>query len=228
MRKNKMPGVKKEPSEPFGLVLAAVAAVPDDRMPGRGKVNPDLVSPSRNRPNLEKRKFFQDFFHRIIGQGLPGLFCPDRDALPVSGMPADGPVYFSRHGLKLPPNQPEIDLFDFACLELALELGVGREASGHNHNAGCFLVEPVNNPRPFPVANFFDSGKMVEKGVDQSPIRHSRAGMDDEAGWLVDDDDVFIAIENIQSYLFRVKGGRRFFRDLDLDDVPRPKLEAGL
>ena len=44
---------------------------------------------------------------------------------------------------------------------------------------------------------------MIEQGIDQSPIGIAGCRMDDHAAGLIDDDDVFIFIDDIQGDILR-------------------------
>ena len=59
-----------------------------------------------------------------------------------------------------------------------------------------------------------DAAKAMQQRRDQRAGVCARAGMDDHSGWLIDDGDVFVFVENIQRNIFRFDarraGGRNF------------------
>ena len=123
--------MEEEPGESFGKLLPAVNGVPDDRVAGRGEMDPDLVGPPRNRPDLEEGRIREGFEHPEEGLGFPGALRMDRDPLPLRGVPADGPVDTAL-GLGDPAvDEAQVDLPDLVPLELAEEgrVGLGERAT---------------------------------------------------------------------------------------------------
>ena len=82
--------------------------------------------------------------------------------------------------------------------------GVGQRAMrgvglGDHHDAAGVLVEAVDDARPPDAA---DAGQavaaMMDQRVDQRAGPVAGAGMDDQPGRLVDDDDLGVLVENIE------------------------------
>jgi hypothetical protein len=149
----------------------------------------------RHRFDFEQSPFLQLLEDFKIGFGLSGLFCFYGHAGTVFDVPSDGPREFSCFLRHLPPNKPEIDLFHFSFPELTLELDIGRECFGHDHNSRSFLVQAMDDPRSFFGAHTFQFRNMKEECTNQGVLFMSGPGMDNLAGGLVHDRDVFILVE---------------------------------
>jgi len=76
--------------------------------------------------------------------------------------------------------------------------------------AACFLIEPVNDARPFFSADTRQCPAVVQQRVDQRVLVATRARMNRHAGRLVDDDQIVVFEENLQWNRFR--SGFDFFR----------------
>ena len=72
-RKESVLGVEEEPGELPGLLSATVAAVADDRVAGRGEVDPDLMGPAGQGPDLEEGRLAERPQDPEKGLGRPGL-----------------------------------------------------------------------------------------------------------------------------------------------------------
>ena len=80
---------------------------------------------------------------------------------------------------------------------------------GDHQEAARILVEAVHDPRPHHPA---DAGKaraaMRNEGIDQGSGLVPRRGMDDQAGRLVDDDEVVVLVDDVEGDRFRPRLGR--------------------
>lgn len=123
--------------------------------------------------------------------------------------------------------QPAVEKGDVGLADLAITKLIGERAmdfviSRHQKRAGCFAVEAMHNSRTqFPAdrRKFATRAEFVQQGVDYGAGFHSRARMNDHARGLVDDDEVFIRIEDFErdGLRLRVHGRRR--RNFDGDCI---------
>ena len=99
----------------------------------------------------------------------------------------------------------------------------------HDEEARRFLVEAVDDARPLHTP---DPGEgiaaMVEEGVDERPIRISRAGMHDEPGRLVDDEEVLVLIDHRELDRFGLRLRRLRLGKREFDAVAGGDPEVGI
>ena len=91
--------------------------------------------------------------------------------------------------------------------------------AGDDEQAGGVAVEPVDDPRPVLVA----AGHVVsEQAVHERPALVARPGMNDDAGRLVDDEQVLVLPDDVEIHLL---GLERAGLGGELDDDLLPALE---
>src|SRR5262245_5088698 len=76
--------------------------------------------------------------------------------------------------------------------------------------ASCFLVEAVNDARPFFSTDTRQSRAVVQQRVDQRVFAVTRSWMNRHASGFVDDDEIGVFEQNLQWNRFR--SGLDFFR----------------
>jgi hypothetical protein len=105
---------------------------------------------------------------------------------------------------------------------------VGGVALRHHHHAAGVLVEAVDDAGAQLAADAGQIGAVGEQGVDQGAARVSGRRMDDQAGRLVDDDQVRILVEDGQRDRLGGELDRRRRTQPDLDPVAVAELGARL
>ena len=76
---------------------------------------------------------------------------------------------------------------------------MGLVGLGYNHQAGCVLIETVDNARPLHPANAGQTRTTVgDERVDECPRRVTRGRVHNEALRLVDDDDRVVLVNDIE------------------------------
>jgi hypothetical protein len=82
----------------------------------------------------------------------------------------------------------------------------------------------VHDPGPQLAADPREPAGVVEQRVDQRAVGVAGRRVDDQAGRLVDDDEVLVLEEDRQRDVLGDRAGRRGRRDRDLDDVAEAEL----
>ena len=113
----------------------------------------------------------------------------------------------------------EVRLFDLPLGELSGEMAVGSVGAGNQQDAAGAFVEAVDDAGAEVAADFGKRGEVVQQGIDEGAGVAAGAGVDDEAGGLVDCDDIGVFVEDVEGNVLR--GGFEGLQLLgfDLDGV---------
>lgn len=146
------------------------------------------------------------------------------EASPFLGMPADR-AFPEPLGRRTAHHPGTIGLVDAAIAEVGDQPLARQPAAGDHHQPARPAVEPVNDPGPRGVGlggrDVGEIGKGGEQAVDERALFVHGAGMDDESGRLVDDDDVRIGMENVERHRRRRRPRLGNRRQVGLDRRPR-------
>ena len=128
--------------------------------------------------------------------------CADRALVARLRMAVERGVDGALRPARRAPNQSEIAAFERAfglVGELGGERAVGGVGLGHHHQAAGVLVEPVHDARPLDAA---DAGEAVaamgDQRVDQRAGGVAGGRMHHQPGWLVDDDEVVVLVDDVE------------------------------
>lgn len=84
---------------------------------------------------------------------------------------------------------------DFTCLELSGQCRTGFRIMRYRHKSGRVPVQPMHDPRP---RHFGGGWKVVQESVLDRPVWMSGSRVHDLPGRLVQDDQVFVDMNNSQ------------------------------
>src|ERR1044072_66929 len=95
---------------------------------------------------------------------------------------------------------------------------VGDVVFSNNQATARFLVESMNNPGTLFAADSGQAGAVIEKCINQSVFAMTCPWMNDEAGWLVDYDQIIVFEDDLQRDLLwhRLELFQRRFGQLNL------------
>src|SRR5947209_13444478 len=203
-------------------VGATVAGVAGDGMTDGGQVDTYLMGPTGLQPALQERGG-----HRV-GIPLEDLVarsgCPstsgDRHARWLADRAANGSVDDTATLGHLAQHEGEVAPLDVAPLHLSGEVDQGLGGVGDDHQSGRALVETVHDAGPGGVAHARPLREARQQTVHECAFALSGAGMNDEPGRLVHDDDVGVVIDDRDVHI--AVGGETVvgrLRHLDLDDL---------
>lgn len=190
-------------------------------------MNADLVRASGLGMALNEGFSLAGIQHTVVSQSLAAPI-DDGHFLAVDGVPADSGIDFSVRHAGDSIDQGEVGFFDIAGGELIGERAVGLFGFRDHEDSGSFLVESVDDARTLCSADDLDSCAVVEEAVGKGAFAVSRAGVDDEAGGFVEDEEVFILEKNAQRHLLRGEGGGEgFLRNFQYHGVALVQDERG-
>ncbi len=160
-----------------------------------GEVDADLVRTARHRLHLKKGEGAELLTDAVLRLRLAAAG-DDGHLLAVPGVPAEGRLDDALFRLGSAVHQGQVRLAHLPLLQLACELGSGALAPGDDEEARGVLVEAVDDAGPHRVAEGRQLGRRRQQGVDQRPAGVSRRRVDGEPGGLIDDDDVFVLVDD--------------------------------
>ena len=183
----------------------AIGRVSRHGMPEVFQVNADLVRATSLGMALDESFSLAGIQHTVVSQSLAAPI-DDGHFLAVDGVPTDGGIDFSVRHAGDSIDQGEVGFFDIPGGELIGERAVGLFGFCDHKDSGSFLVESVNDARTLRSAHDLDACAVVKEAVGKGAFAVSRAGVDDEAGGFVEDEEVFILEKNAQRHLLRGEG----------------------
>src|SRR5262249_14255582 len=133
--------------------------------------------------------------HRVAGRSSAWASTADRHPLPLMWMTADRPIDRAAGGARLAEHDRKIGLLHPPIVERACERRVRARGARDDENARRLLVEPVNDARTIVILLRGDEPSMEER-VDDRAAPRPGSRMDDDAGRLVDRDELLVLIEN--------------------------------
>ena len=137
-------------------------------------------------------------------------------------MASDGEIDCSLGMTGSPSDNGKIGFFHQSVGKLLGECGVRLVVFCHDDAATGLLVETVNDTGAMLFRAAGEDAAMVQECIDESSLLMTGSDVDDHAGWFVDDDEVFILVQDFQRDIFRARSERRLGRFfLDDKDIPR-------
>ncbi len=200
-----------------GDLPAAVGRIAEYRVVHVREVDADLVCPSRAELQTEKGKIGEPFQDGVLGdRGLS--VGHDRHFLPIglasSELSLDDPPLL----LEEAPDDRLVLPIDRPPGELPGKVGVRGIAFRDHEQARGVFVEPVHDSRPGRIVGGREV-TVIEKGIDQGTRVISVGGMDNHAGRLVHDQEVFVLIHDGKRDVFRRYFRRPGSRKHDVDQL---------
>ena len=154
--------------------------------------------------------------HVTASRGV-GVSSEWRDS--VDAVAADRRLDPARPRARRALDEREIAALDLAAADRLLEPRVRLLGAGDDEQAGGVAVEPVDDPGPVVVA----AGRVeLEQPVHERSRRVAGARVNDEAGGLVDDEEVLVLPDDVEIHRL---GRERTARRGQLDDDVLPALE---
>lgn len=203
---------------------AAVDAVACDGMTQMFQVDADLVRPARARTAFQQAEFSvggHDFPCRL-GRTGPGPV-RDRHALAVNRVARDGAIDHAGRGAGFAPNNSQVGFSRAAIGKLRGQSSVCGVVFCHEDAPARVFVQPVHHARTHGMTAGGKLSRVVKQGVDQRARPVSGCGMDDEAGRLVEADEIVVFVEDFDGNILRhgVAVRLRGWRFLRTDFVSR-------
>ncbi len=221
MYEAKSPGVQCLPPERYAALLA-VRPIADQRMSERGQVNADLVRAAGLEAAGEQRAVAETLAHLIARDGcFAGR--DDRHRRAPDRMTADRRVDRATMD-DVSGGERQIFAVDALCLQLAHKLCLGDLGLGHDQEAAGIFVQAMHDAR---ASDTGELRRVVQQRVGKRAVAVAGSRMNDQPGRLVDDEDCFVLMHDLQRQrLRRKKSGGGFGQRVHQDPLAAADLAA--
>ena len=156
-------------------------------------MHPNLVCASGLELNVKKSQATEFSMHPIMRYGFSAAGAYTH-ALALARMPSNRLLDGSACD-QIALDQGLIPSSDFMCLKLSGQCRTGFRIMRDCHKSGRVPVQPMHDPRP---RHFGGRWKVVQESVLDRPVRMSGSRVHDLPGRLVQDDQIFVGINDNQ------------------------------
>lgn len=188
--------------------LLSVGRIADDRPTAMSQVDADLVRSARFDPDLQKGDAPGSRDRSIVGDGRPAA-SHHGHLLASHWMAGDRRLDPTRSRLRTTPGHGEIALADAAGRELAGQDAVCLGGARDHQDTARPDVEPMDDPGSAWAADAADLRKAFEEMMGQGSSASPRAGVNGQAGRLVDRHQPGILVQQAQVAGLGIDAGAR-------------------
>jgi hypothetical protein len=155
----------------------------------------DLVHPARLEPDPQQRVAREELLELEVRDRLARRIGVERLAGRVAAVASDRRLDPARPRARLPAHEPEVASLELTVPNELLEAPV-RELGARDHEKPRGVaVEPVDDALPIVLT---PRGAVLDQRLGQRAFRVSRARVYDDAGRLVDDQEVLVLVRDAQ------------------------------
>ena len=172
---------------------ATINRIPDYRVPQVSQMHPNLVRTASLDLNIKKSQATEFSMHPVVRYGFSAARAYTH-ALALTRMPSNRLLNGSACD-QIALDQGLVPSSDFTCLKLSGQCRAGFRIMRYCHKSGRVPIQPVHDPRP---RHFGGGWKVVQESILDRPARMSGSRVHDLPGRLVQDDQVFVGINNSQ------------------------------
>jgi hypothetical protein len=199
---------------PEPLIRDAVHRVADDRQPDRRQMDADLVRAARLEPHVEQRVPVDQPFDFEVRDRLARRVGVERVTRRLAPVAADRRFDPPGPRARAPADERLVAPLELPGAHQLLQLLERRIAARDHEQTRGVAVEPVDDARPLLVLS---ARGQADEPVDQRAAGMSWGGMDDDAGRLVHDQEMFVLPGNLERHVFALEPGRRGLRNRQLE-----------
>ena len=187
------------------VFLPAIERVIHDGMTDVCHVDADLVGTSCFQLALDPGVMRHEFKYTEMGDGMLAglrLYVPFHAILRTA---PQGETDDARISFHLPMDEGDVVTLRFMRRDLFLQHREGFLRLRDDHDTRGILVKAVYNARAYGILAGLKKRRadMIEECIHQCAIRIARAGMHDHAACFIDNQHVFIFVEDIKRYILR-------------------------
>ena len=189
-----------------------IKGVTDHRMLDRTQVYPDLMRSARLNRELEQREAAKGFYHFVQSMRLASMGGSRGHPQAVNAIASDGALDFSGRLLNAAVYQRQIPFGDRTRLKLAREICVAEVVPGDDEQSRSLLIQAVHDSRMIRAAGLRQTLEVVQQCINERSLMNSCTNVNYHPGWLIDDRQVGIFINDLQWNSFRDERTRFRFR----------------
>ena len=193
----------------------AVDAVPHHRELDRRKMHPDLVRATGLEPHVQERVRGEKSLYFEVRDSVPRPRGVERVPRGIVAVAADRRLDPATARTRVAAYESEVLALELAPANEVLKAGESLLTAGNHEQSGCVPVEPMHDASPLlrPA-----HGASATKGAGERSGDVPRTGVDDDAGWLVDDEHVLVLPRDLEAGRVRLLGRQGlWFGQLDHD-----------
>jgi hypothetical protein len=199
--------------EHLTLILAGLAAcvkgVAEERMAEVLEVDADLMGAAGVEGTLDEGADAGELLEDApAGTGGASAAVEDGHFFSMDGMAADGILDGAAAWAgEVAADEGEVDLRHRPAGKLAGEMGVGEVVLCDDQAAAGVLVQAMDDAGALLAADGAEGAAMGQQGMDERMAGVASGGMDDEAGGLVEDEEVRVFVEDIERDILGLQEG---------------------
>lgn len=222
----------------LGLEVRTIDVVPHQGVSGMGEMDPDLMGAASFEPASKQsgNRLAVPAVERVpdlpVGNGLAAARAHGH-LLARMRVAIDRSVDRALPAVWRAPDKGQIASLQCAGASVVGELCAQRLMRGivlrGDHQSGRVLVEPMDDAGTADAADTRQAGATVgDQGVNQRPGLVARRGVNHQSLGLVDDDEIFVLVDDVErdGFAFRLGGPRR--RHVDYDRIPGVDMISGV
>ena len=194
------PGVEEQALESVGPAPRGprpVDRVARHRVAEGGEVDADLVGAARDQVELEERPAREPLADPVAGRRRPAVRRPRPSAVRSLRVAPDGRLDPADRRGDAALHQRQVGLADAARLELGHQRRLGGVVAGDDQQARGVAVEAVDDARPRDARDAAVVVAARQQGVDERAPPVPGRRVDDQAGRLVDDQQVVVLVDDL-------------------------------
>jgi hypothetical protein len=183
----------------------------------RCEMDADLMRPAGLEADSQERMAREELHDVEVGDSIARRCSVERDAGRVGAVASDRRLDAPAARARPTLHEREILALDLARPQKPLQAAVSLVRTRYHEEARGVAIEPVHDSGSLglrPTRN-----RMAQKAVDERARRVPGRGVDDEAGRLVDDEQVLVLIRDAKIEILELECGPPTLRYLDLEPL---------
>ncbi len=180
----------------------AIGGIAHQRVLDVGHVHTDLVGTTGFQTQPQTGVATELLVHPVVGDG--GAAIGHHSHMGTLGrVTADGRIDGAAGG-HVTDGDRLVFTGDLTRLQRLHQVGLGRYRLGHYHQACGVFIQTVDDAS---TGHLGDAGVTVQQGIEDGAIRRACPRMNHQAGRLVDHQNVFIFIDDVELDILRIEAG---------------------
>ncbi len=186
-----------------------------------GHVDTDLVGTTGFQTQTQTGVATELLVHPVVGHGRTAIG-HDGHVGTLGRVTADGGINGAAGG-HVTYGDRFVLAGDLARLQRFHQMGLGRNCLGNHHQTCSVFIQTVHDTGTGHLGN---TGVAVQQGVENGAIRRTGARVDNQTGRLVDHQNVFVFVNDVELDILRIEAGVIFQLYIHMHLLPSNHLLA--